>query len=134
MRLGKRHQAKLRDRLNQKSDSVVIEPHGWVATMNAPVNVLGPNYAKLVQQAAGERAFFVERQMSDLIEKGSATTGVLIKKIEWMFLEYLKSSWVPTTMMKLNDEKKIITNANKKLGLPVATRRPASPHCSSGSA
>eukprot|EP01048_Picozoa_sp_COSAG05_P017572 COSAG05_NODE_2419_length_3086_cov_2.719451_1_plen_860_part_00 len=118
--MGRRHQAKLRERLNQRSDSVVLKPHGWVATMNAPAQVRGSNYAKLVHQAAEEHKFFVGLQMSDLIKAGSATTGVLIKKIEGMFLEYLKKKWVPTTMSKLNEERKSIADKNKQLGLPVA--------------
>ena len=58
--LPDRHHSKLRDRLQQKGDAVVLSPYGWVATMNRPV-VLGPmrsNYECLVEQAKAETEFF----------------------------------------------------------------------------
>ena len=88
--------------------------------MNAPVYVAGPNYAKLLKQAESEAPYFVAKQMADLIEAKSATTGVLIEKINQMFLQYLQESWVPTTMQKLDAEAASIADANTKLGLPAA--------------
>jgi hypothetical protein len=117
-----RHQPKLRARLAQTGDAVVLKPYGWVATMNCPVEMAGPatNYARLLKQAEAEPGYFVENRMGDLVEGKSATTNALLEKVNGMFLQYLKASWLPTTMRKLKAEKCKIADAERRLGLPVA--------------
>jgi len=126
--LAVRHHPKLRARLQQQGDAVVLRPFGWVATMNCPVPGKSiANYSALLEQAGAEAPFFVEQGMSDLIDSGLATCPALVGKIDAMFLQYMKESWFPTTIRMLHDEQDKLLAGNVTLGLPATTATETAP-------
>lgn len=110
--LAARHHPKLRARLQQEGDAVVLEPFGWVATMNRAVTVdegaAAPtegassscHYAALVQQAEAEVPFFLSQDMGDLVDAGVAGCPALMQSIDAMFLSYMRESWFPATVSR----------------------------------
>ena len=112
---------KLRTRLAQGGDAVPLEPHGYVATMNSPVEAAGAsNCEKLQLQARAEPKFFRDQGYGDLVDADQATTAALMLRIEKMFLGYVKEQWVPDTLGRLNSEAARLKAANQTLGLPAA--------------
>jgi GTP-binding protein EngB required for normal cell division len=80
---------KLRNRLEQKGDAIPLKPHGYVATMNAPVGQDGDgrsNVEKLQVQAQNEPEWFAASGFEDVIAAGDATTTALLSRINKMFL------------------------------------------------
>jgi hypothetical protein len=89
----------VKQRLAQTGDAVVLKPHGYVATMNAPIN-----------------------------SAGCSNLELLAAKINVMFMKYVKDSWVPETLKKLTSEEQRLQMTQASLGLPPAfgVCRPAS--------
>jgi GTP-binding protein EngB required for normal cell division len=72
-------------------DSVPLEPHGWVATMNKELRRVAPdesNYNRLRRQAQRERRWFEEKGLGSEVEAGHATTRALIDRIGAAYSEY----------------------------------------------
>ncbi len=113
---------KLRSRLTQDrgSDVVPLRKHGYVCTMNAPVEGDMSNIAKLFQQAENETQWFAENEYEDCTLSGLATTKALLMKIQDMYLAYVKETWVPNTRAKLQEERDQLNIRNKSLGVPAA--------------
>ncbi len=110
---------KIRKRLTLAAGSDAVKlKHGYVATMNAPV-VGGElsNLQRLQQQADQELDFFEDYLPS---ETDTTTTIALLSRVEAMFLDHVKKSWIPTTLVKLDEERKHLTEQNAQLGLPAA--------------
>ena len=60
----------IRARLDQTGDAVALEPHGYVATMNAPVEGELSNLEKLQRQAMAEPGFFAAQGYQDKMDAG----------------------------------------------------------------
>ena len=120
----KQQKTKLLNRLAQTGDAVVLEPYGYVATMNAPIDEEedegSTNMQKLQLQARKEPAWFAAEGYQDLVNKGNATTQHLLSRVNTMFLRYVKDSWMPDTMQKLRDQHDELQKQNAELGLPPA--------------
>jgi hypothetical protein len=114
---------KVHQRLQQTGDAVELQPHGYVATMNAPVDGELSNLERLEQQAMAERGFFAEQRYQEQMDAGLATSPALLDRINTMFIKYVKDSWVPDTISKLDAELKRLQDVNKALGLPAAHGR-----------
>eukprot|EP01043_Picozoa_sp_COSAG02_P008149 COSAG02_NODE_254_length_26937_cov_16.503950_28_plen_721_part_00 len=114
---------KVHQRLQQTGDAVELQPHGYVATMNAPVDGELSNLEKLQQQAIAEPGFFAAQRYQEQMDAGLVTTVALLERINTMFINYVKDSWVPDTLSKLGAELKRLQDANKALGLPAAHGR-----------
>ena len=86
-------------------DSVALQPYGYVATMNAPIDdeddKEASNYSRLRKVAMAEPSFFEQSGLGDLIASGHASAGHLITRVNTMFMEYVHATWVPTTIAKL---------------------------------
>ena len=81
---------KLRNRLEQKGDAIPLNPHGYVATMNAPVEEDGDrrsNFEKLQAQAQNEPAWFKHAGFQDVVDAGYATSSALLSRINKLFLD-----------------------------------------------
>ena len=111
----------VRSRLLQLSkDTVVLEPHGYVATTIATKSEYSElsNLEKLERQAAAETEFFAEANYQDLVDAWQVTTDGLLSRINTTFVRYVQDSWVPDTLSKLAAERKRLQDANTALGLP----------------
>lgn len=106
------------------SDAVPLTQHGYVATMNAPVDQPGAsNLEKLRLQKRAEPAFFKGFLGNDYqreIAAGRATTGALGARINDIFLRHIVNDWVPSTLGKLALESSKVQAANAGLGIPAA--------------
>ena len=101
----RRHHKKLRERLNQTGDAAVLQPHEYVATMNAPSEEKHEtNYARLRHQAMTEPEFFCEEGLEDLLQSGHASCDHLMEHLDSMFLKYVMGDWVPDTLRRLLSE------------------------------
>jgi GTP-binding protein EngB required for normal cell division len=111
---------KVRKRLSQAAGSDAVElKRGYVATMNAPiVDDTISNLEKLQNQADKELEFFKEYLPEETDR--TTTTVALLSRIEEMFLDNVKRSWIPTTLVKLGEERKNLDQQNADLGLPAA--------------
>jgi GTP-binding protein EngB required for normal cell division len=119
----------VKQRLAQTGDAVVLKPHGYVATMNAPINSAGcSNLELLAEQALAEPRWFAANNYQDEVNTGLATSDALLAKINVMFMKYVKDSWVPETLKKLTSEEQRLQMTQASLGLPPAfgVCRPAS--------
>ena len=122
-----------------------LKPYGYVATMNRPCeddSGLRPeqvtSYSKLRAKATAEPVWFQTNGLGDLMEAGAArlvthsdltdsdlslagnaTCEHLIDRINKMFLHYMETTWVFSTLEKLLDERQRLTDAFDSLGLPV---------------
>eukprot|EP00951_Prasinocladus_malaysianus_P009010 scaffold65680_cov30-Prasinocladus_malaysianus.AAC.1 len=85
--------------------------HGYVATSNEPLKVgevgedgakLESQYDVLNEQARLELKWFDENDMQDLVRGGQASCNQLVANINRMFIEYIRETWVPVTIFKLN--------------------------------
>eukprot|EP01044_Picomonas_judraskeda_P011200 COSAG03_NODE_1504_length_3971_cov_7.241219_1_plen_768_part_00 len=109
---------KVNRRLMQAAGCDAVElKHGYVATMNAPVvDDSISNLEKLQQQADNELEFF----KGYLPACAATTAAALLSRVEVMFLDHVKRSWIPTTLSKLSDERQSLDKQNADLGLPAA--------------
>ena len=78
------------------------------------------NFERLHMQARQELDVFMDYGMADLIEEGRASHGVLVSRLDDMFIKHLETTWVPTTLKKLSEEKKKKDFENAALGMPPA--------------
>ena len=97
---------------------IALEPHGWVATMNQPVDKKVNSFERLRAQASAEVDFF-RKEMPDLEAAGLATCGALMGRLKAMFLDYVQSSWAPATFRMLDEARAAAAVDNALLGLPV---------------
>ena len=106
-----------------------------VATTNAPpedeegnVLVYKSGFERLQAQADGEIGVFKEFGLGDLVDQGRASHGVLVSRLNSMFINHLKTTWVPGTLEKLNVEKDKYEFENALLGMPPAHEPQLVPH------
>ena len=98
-----------------------LEPHGWFATMNAPIDEDGESgLARLRRQAAAETAFFRAR-MPEEVAAGRAGSGALVAGLKGMFRQYALSSWAPETLRRLDEALAAARAEGARLGLPAGT-------------
>ena len=79
------------------------------------------NLQRLQRQAEAEAEWFDgQKALSGLRGKGLATCNVLVDKLNTMYLEFLRGSWAPQTLIRLNGERERLKAENVELGLPEA--------------
>ena len=78
------------------------------------------NFERLQAQALAEIGVFQSMGLDDLLQDGLASHTALVSRLNKMFINHLKTSWVPRTMRKLNVESQKIDFENAKLGMPAA--------------
>ena len=64
------------------------------------------NFERLHMQARHELDMFMDLGMADLIEEGCASHGVLVSRLNDMFIKHLECTWVPITLRKIAAERK----------------------------
>jgi GTP-binding protein EngB required for normal cell division len=96
---------------------IALEPHGWVATMNRPVDQEANGFARLRAQADAEAGFF-RAAMPELEAAGLATCGALMARLKVMFLDYVQGTWAPATFRMLDDARSAAAVDDALLGLP----------------
>ena len=80
-------------------------------------------FLKAAQEHRAEaEARWVDGQnaLSGLRQKGLATCDVLVDKLNTMYLVFLRGTWAPQTLFRLNRELGRLREANVTLGLPEA--------------
>ena len=78
------------------------------------------NFERLQAQALAEIGVFQEMGLDDLLQGGFASHTALVTGLNKMFINHLKTSWVPRTIQRLNMERQKIDFENAKLGMPAA--------------
>jgi hypothetical protein len=129
--LGKTQQL-LQNQSVEGMGAVALMPHGWYATMNAPIEgYSGESNATLLrQQAAAELDFFQKFMPTESVcTSGRATSGALVRGLSVMFLEYVRSGWAPTTVKMLEAALDEAHQANARLGLPALAGQSQSDVC-----
>ena len=114
----------VRDAPDSALGSVALAPHGWYATMCAPLQAGAgeSNAARLRRQAAAECAFFAEN-MPEEAAAGRAMCGALVQGLSGMFLEHVRTGWGPATMLRLEAAVEGVRREDAELGLPILAGR-----------
>ena len=91
---------------NEARDGVPLKPHGYIATMNAPVSEGNLTSAqRLEKQAIHELEWFRDKPgvQSVLNHEGRCLVGsnALIEKMDDMFCLYVRQTWAPIAAQKL---------------------------------
>jgi hypothetical protein len=81
------------------------------------------NLQKLEKQAVDELTWFNANGYQGKVKAGQATSAALLDRCNTMFIDYIRDSWVPATLQKLEAEKKRLRDENIALGLPPAFGR-----------
>jgi hypothetical protein len=99
--------------------SVTLAPHGWYATMCAPLECKDgeSNTARLRRQAAEEEAYFNEQMPAETAARRT-TCGALVRGLSGMFLQHVRDGWAPATLQLLAAAKEAAEREDTALGLP----------------
>jgi len=128
--IGELDMKKLPDRLRQTSgDAFQLAPHGFIGTMTEPIKGEGlSNVQQLEMMATAERKWFASQPLlSPLLSDGLLTCDALVDKLSSVYARYLRSTWAPQTLIRLNGELKRLQAKCDALGLPEAVEAPAGP-------
>ena len=128
--IGKLDMKKLPDRLRQTSgDAFQLAPHGFIGTMTEPIKDEGlSNVQRLEMMATAERRWFASQPLlSPLLPDGLLTCDALVDKLSGVYARYLRSTWAPQTLIRLNGELKRLQAKSDALGLPEAVEAPTGP-------
>eukprot|EP01041_Mallomonas_annulata_P009012 gene9012-18658_t len=111
------------EKVYQKSSDVCPLPtYGYVATMNKPIRdgQFNTNYGALTFQAEREREWFVNMGFSEIVESGHASMGALVNRLSSVYHNYMRHTWAPLTILRLERERVSISQREQALGLPRA--------------
>jgi hypothetical protein len=135
--LGKKTSRKLNQWIRSPSEgqgAVALEPYGWVATANAPPEdedgkllEFESNFERLQRQALSEIEIFHEIGLRELVDEGLASHSALVSRLNDMFKDYLKTTWVPNTLRMLAKEDRKLQIENAMLGMPPMHQADAAP-------
>jgi vacuolar protein 8 len=128
--IGKLDMKKLPDRLRQTSgDAFQLAPHGFIGTMTEPIKDEGlSNVRRLEMMATAERKWFASQPLlSPLLTDCLLTCDALVDKLSSVYTQYLRSTWAPLTLIRLNGELKRLQAKCDALGLPEAVEAPTGP-------
>ena len=128
--IGKLDMKKLPDRLRQTSgDAFQLAPHGFIGTMTEPIKGEGlSNVQRLEMMATAERKWFASQPLlSPLLSDGLLTCDALVDKLSSVYARYLRSTWAPQTLIRLNGELMRLQAKSDALGLPEAVEAPTGP-------
>jgi len=128
--IGKLDMKKLPDRLRQTSgDAFQLAPHGFIGTMTEPIKGEGlSNVQRLEAMAMAERKWFASQPLlSPLLSDGLLTCDALVDKLSSVYARYLRSTWAPQTLIRLNGEIRRLQAKSDALGLPEAVEAPTGP-------
>ena len=94
-------------------------PRGWVATMNAPLNEevakALSNTEKLERQAQEEVAWF-SKLLGAGCPKDNVGCNALLGKMKDSFHKYVRETWAPATLYRLNKVTDELTLQQRQLG------------------
>ena len=65
-----------------------------------------------------ENEWFRDQGMDDLLEANRAGTSALITRLGVICNEYLKETWVPNTLARFDDKRKVLREDFRALGVP----------------
>jgi len=126
----KRKLALLSNRMQSDPDldsgAVQLMPHGWVATMNVPIDTPSDNgLARLRLQAEAEEAWFQEN-MPEAVQEGRAACGALVSRLALLFHSYLQRDWGPRTLDLIDEQLDRTRDEIAALGVPALQGQPES--------
>ena len=78
------------------------------------------NYGALTHQAERELDWFIEKGFTEIVEAGHATIGALINRLSSVYHNYMRHTWAPFTILRLEEERILYHQRNKALGTPRA--------------
>ena len=127
--LGVKNARRLKQWIRNSSDgqgAVALEPHGWVATANAPPEdengnpvEFESNFERLQKRALSERDVFKEETcLSKLLDDGLASTSALVSRLNEGYMNHLKKKWAPDTLDRLALEDGKLQIEHAMLGMP----------------
>ena len=121
--LGRPAMKPLVARLKQEAGGTDLRPHGYVATMTAPLEEEEAEglttFEHLQRQAMNERAWFTSQPLlKPLLKEELLTCDTLIDKLNVGYKEHLRRSWAPQTLFRLNRELERLSSVSDELGLP----------------
>ena len=123
---------RLDPKAGEETGAVTLAPHGWIATMLAPIESEdGPPESPLSvlrRQAAAEENWFKEN-MPDQLAEGTAASGSLITRTIGLFHGYLQRDWGPRTLQLIDRQLESVRIAHASLGLPALRGQPADARC-----
>ena len=105
------------------SGVVRLTPHGWVATMLAPIESSEHNLKVLRLQAEAEDDWF-KKNMADNFAEGNATTSALVDRLALIFHGYLQRDWGPRTLQVIDRQLESCKIQHASLGLPALRGQP----------
>ena len=98
---------------------VALAPHGWFATMCAPLEAgVGESNAARLRRLAVEEDVFFAAQMPEEARAGRATCRALVRGLSEMFLEHVRTGWAPVTLRRLEAALEGVRREDAGLGLP----------------
>ena len=92
----------LKNRLSGKADDMVEFPNGWVAVKNRDTLVEEEETRGLHESAQAEHAWFANEAC--ISEAHACGLHVLLQKIDRLFTNHIKSTWVPAALAHLETE------------------------------
>ena len=106
------------------SEQVLLEANGWVATSNRPAEQRAGDTAtrgqRLRAQASAEEAI-LEAKLPGAVAAGQASCGALVRRLNTLFLRYLRTTWLPATLNRLREAEQAVEERAGDLGLPAIT-------------
>jgi len=112
----------------EETGAVRLDPHGWVATMMAPIECDDGPLRVLRRQAEAEEEWF-KANMPDQLAEGTAASGSLIARTLGIFHGYLQRDWGPRTLRLIDRQLESVRIAHASLGLPALRGQPADARC-----
>eukprot|EP00607_Mallomonas_marina_P000826 CAMPEP_0182434958 /NCGR_PEP_ID=MMETSP1167-20130531/72812_1 /TAXON_ID=2988 /ORGANISM="Mallomonas Sp, Strain CCMP3275" /LENGTH=1273 /DNA_ID=CAMNT_0024625429 /DNA_START=176 /DNA_END=3997 /DNA_ORIENTATION=- len=106
----------------RSSDVCPLPTYGYVATMNKPIREgqYATNFGSLMHQAEREKDWFMKMGFSEIVESGHATMGALVNRLSSVYHNYMRHTWAPLTILRLERERVAISQREQALGLPRA--------------
>ena len=118
------------DRLDNKAtveDTVPLNPHGYVLTMNKALRARANEDAlqRLHRRASAEMAWFRENGEDlapgrNLVSEGKASTKALVAKIGHMYIDFVRETWLPRTVSRLMFHLNVTAQSYRDLGIPIS--------------
>jgi hypothetical protein len=99
--------------------------YGGVLVANLDAPLLTTHYSRLHKLAEMENALFNSNEpvFNQLRASNQVSMSAVVSRISNMFNEYVRETWVPLTLMALDEEKQALDDEDEDLGMPRAHDR-----------
>ncbi|GMF16182.1 unnamed protein product [Phytophthora lilii] len=97
--------AEVTSRLEGTSCDVVELKEGYVVVLNRDTRSTAESTLSSVEEFKVEENAWLEENLPGYIDRGLASSSVLVKKIEKMLASHVREVWVPQTQANIDDER-----------------------------